>query len=113
MTRCLRRPWERVRVQIEFTEESLTEQSHKQDVDINNIIRRHARIGSLPPPSRAAYYGDVTRLQEPLEARMAFSSELLENVELELSRRQARIGPGAVTQGAAEPAAADAAVVKG
>jgi len=71
--RLVRRPWEPMRLPMYFSGESRTEQSHAAAVDINNIIRRFARTGELPPALNPAVYEDVTRLQVPLAERIAFA----------------------------------------
>lgn len=40
--------------------ESRTEQSHRQETNINDIVHRYQKTGVLPPSSRLPVYGDFT-----------------------------------------------------
>lgn len=71
----LRRHWHRDRSSFECVGESMTEQSHGPEVDINNILRRHARSGILPPVTVPPQYADVTRMQMSLADRIRFVDE--------------------------------------
>lgn len=75
------KPKQRKRVQITFTQESLTKQEFAEENDINNIIKRAKITGELPVSSRQPLYGDFTNVpqyQEALnivnEAQEAFES---------------------------------------
>lgn len=67
----------RERFVTECPGESMTEQSHSDACDINVIVARHARFGSIPPPEYPPQYADVTALQAPLSERIAFSERVL------------------------------------
>lgn len=67
MTSAHKKPYERHRLQIEFTEPSMTQQSHKDSVDINKIIARYDRTGVLPPSRANPMYGDVTAFAKPFQ----------------------------------------------
>lgn len=54
---------ERVRVATVNEEDSLTHQSFKEAVDVNNIIKAHRRSG-MPLPSAGINLGDVTGIQD-------------------------------------------------
>lgn len=62
----IRNPYTRVRVQYQTLGESKTHQSHREAVDVNNIIARYERTGQLPPARVAPQYADVTGLQGDL-----------------------------------------------
>lgn len=82
----IRSPWTRERLQTVCSGESLTEQSHKEAVDINNIVDRYTRSGMLPPPGPHVY-GDATALQLPLSERIEFADRVVAQArafELEL-----------------------------
>lgn len=94
----IRLPYWRERCGQEFVGEAVTEQSHRDLVDINNIVRRHARGGLIPPPTTPPQYADVTRLQEPLMQRMAFSEAAVSAVsdfvvERERAAAEAAVAP--------------------
>lgn len=61
--RPVRQPWCRVRVITENDEPSMTQQSHKDQTDVNAIVERFQRTGQLPPAIREPTYADVTELQ--------------------------------------------------
>lgn len=62
-----RKPWERHQSKTFITDESLTQQSHKESVDVNNIVARFARTGILPPGQGNPVYGDVTAFAKPFQ----------------------------------------------
>lgn len=52
---------------ITFTEgETMTQQSHKDQTDVNAIVARFDRTGYMPPEKGQRQYGDVTALQGEL-----------------------------------------------
>lgn len=73
----VRSPWERVRVSLTSWSPSMTQLSHAEACDINFIVNRYARSGSLPPPTGVPQYGDVTALQGPLLERVLWSTEVI------------------------------------
>jgi hypothetical protein len=74
----VRHPSSRVRVYTRVRGKSRTHQSHKESVDINNIVRRFDHTGELPPANRPPQYADVTHLQGDLTDRINFSRETLD-----------------------------------
>ena len=60
---------------ITFSKPSLTEQSHKQDCDINVLVSNYARSGILGDPSsyRPLVFGDFSKLGSLQEQRNALS----------------------------------------
>lgn len=75
-----RRPWEEMRLQTIFEGESRTQQSHRESVDINNIIKKFDRTGQLPSPTRPAQYGDVSDLNRPYGELIEESRNTLDQV---------------------------------
>lgn len=61
----------------------MCEQSHAEAADINTIVRRFARTGSLPPAMREGVYADVTDLQGPLSERIQWAQEIISRYEAE------------------------------
>ena len=52
-----------------FPNESLTEQHHKDEVDINNVVRRYDKQGVITHVNKArAMYGDFTEVNEYQDA---------------------------------------------
>lgn len=74
----VRHPHSRVRVYTRVRGVSRTHQSHKDQVDINNIVRRFDQTGELPPSNRQPQYADVTLLQGDLTDRINRSREVLD-----------------------------------
>lgn len=70
------------RLQIKFTEPSLTKQEFKEETDINYIIKRATITGELPSSQKTPVYGDFTNgpqdyktaLNMVLEAQEQFDS---------------------------------------
>jgi len=58
--------------------ESMTEQSHIEAVNINNVVRRYMATGDMAPPRSPAAYADVTAFQQDLSTRYASSAKILE-----------------------------------
>lgn len=81
----IQRWWQRNRVQTPVADESMTDTSFGNDTDINKIVERFSRTGSLPEgPSQQPYYGDVTHLQDDLTSlleRTAQAREVLNELE--------------------------------
>lgn len=48
------------RVSIDTGCDTLVEQAHKDDCDVNVILKRYGTTGMLPPDSRPGVYGDVS-----------------------------------------------------
>lgn len=59
----IRPPWCRVRHQFVTTDVSRTVESPGNDTDVNNIVERFKRTGSLPIADTQPQYADVTGLQ--------------------------------------------------
>jgi len=57
-------PRPRQRVQTHFVGESKTEQSHRAEVDINQIVRRAQKTGMLPSNAGSARYGDFSQVAD-------------------------------------------------
>lgn len=53
----------RKRVQILFKDESLTQQQYKDEVDINNIIKKYQVTGELPE-GKQGFYADVSNIPD-------------------------------------------------
>lgn len=75
---------ERVRIKSHVSGESRTQQSHKETVDINNIIRKFDRTGVLPPAIHQPMYGDVTSLNRPY-------AEIVEDAQVQIAEAEAFI----------------------
>lgn len=58
----------RIRVQHKNDEKSLTQQSHKDSVNVNNIVRRHREGGRPLPIIKDLVYADVSGLSDYREA---------------------------------------------
>lgn len=84
----VRHPYSRLRVTVRSDLASRTQQSHKDQCDINKILRRFDNTGELPPPTREAQYGDVTGLQGDLTERINTSREVLDQAGRDLSAAQ-------------------------
>lgn len=59
-------PFARRRTQTEVDPVSMTQESHRDQTDVNAIVARFDRTGQLPPATRQPQYGDVTDLQVDL-----------------------------------------------
>lgn len=88
--RVVRRPWVRERYALVMPSESLVEQSHRQSVDINEIVKRFHRTGQLPPVQHAPQYADVTGLQRDLRERIEFASGVLSDLDTFLASQAAQ-----------------------
>lgn len=58
---------------IRFTMPSMTEQYHRDEVDINTIIAKYQRTGVLGTPTqvRETFFGDFTNVDTKFEAALA------------------------------------------
>lgn len=61
--------------------ESMTQQSHFDQTDVNAIVARFDRTGQLPPARQAPVYGDVTGLQGDLTDRINQSRDTISIAE--------------------------------
>ena len=61
---------------VSFSEPSLTEQAHKNDVEINQLIARYNRTGVLGTPSsvREMFFGDFASIGSRFEAELDIAS---------------------------------------
>lgn len=62
----VRRPGTRVRQVFCPVGESMTQQQHKDQTDVNAIVERFERTGSLPPNMGQGQFADVSELQGDL-----------------------------------------------
>lgn len=63
------------RVQITFTQPSLTKQSFKDECDVNNIVKKHSVTGIYTHLNeRSAQYGDVSEIPDYQSAMQAVAS---------------------------------------
>lgn len=76
--RRLRRPFSRERIQFHNVGVSKTQQSFKEECDVNRIIDRFSRTGALPLAGRTPYYDDVTALQIDLTEAWSTSVDVLD-----------------------------------
>lgn len=60
---------------------SKTQQSHKDTVDVNNIIARFDRTGQLPPGKGEGRYGDVSMLNGNLQEVLDQANMTLEQAD--------------------------------
>ena len=100
------KPWERMRVQTDVEDQEVrVDTSFGNDTDVNNIVERFKRTGTLPEPETAGrgQFADVTNLQEDL-------TPLLQRVEE--AQKEVELAEKAVQQKAAEKAAQDAERLK-
>jgi len=84
----IRRPLWRERVQTHILDESMTHQSHAESCDINAIIRRYERTGSLPPATKPPQYGDVTAMQGDLTERLVKAEEVINTSREHVKRKR-------------------------
>lgn len=85
--------YSRNRVVVDFTGvESMVEESHGDQTDVNEIVRRFHRTGYLPP-ARPVQFLDTTGLRaESLQERIQFVRDMMQEVpefEAEYQRRLA------------------------
>jgi len=99
----IRNPYNRHRVQEAPEGASLTEQSHAEGSDINFIVRRFARTGQLPPPSREAIYADCTNLSGPLLERIQWAEDIISSHEAALASANTSQTSSDAPQGAITP----------
>lgn len=69
---------------------SRTTQSHKDETDVNNIVKRFQRTGELPPNPRGleGQYVDVTGLQEELTNAYNKATQTTEDYHQLLAEQQ-------------------------
>lgn len=79
--RVVRLPHHRLRVQTPGGGESDVDQSFVTVTDVNDIVKRYARTGELPPATRTARFGDVTGLQGDLTDRLLWAKQHLDNAK--------------------------------
>lgn len=73
----------RAETDIIFTEESMTEQSHKDECDIHNILRKYEKTGMITHTNQyAGTYGDFTNALDFQEAQnvIAEAASMFETV---------------------------------
>lgn len=87
----IRRPFERVRTYTVIKGESMTQQSHAESCDINNIIRRFDNTGVLPPAKHEAQYADVTSLQVDLTEAYNRAAETIATAESDIEKHNAEL----------------------
>lgn len=85
----IRKPFERVRTYTIIAGESMTQQSHAETCDINNIIRRFDNTGVLPPAKHEAQYADVTGLQIDLTEAYNRATETIATAESDIAKYNA------------------------
>lgn len=73
----VRHPYERARVITRVRGLSMTHQSHRDICDINNIVRRFADTGMLPP-TRQTQYADLTQYPSNLDEAILKSRATLD-----------------------------------
>lgn len=84
----IRGPFERLQRQTVCVGESMTHQSHKDTVDVNQIIRRYDNTGKLPPITGEQRFGDVTPFQGDLTERINSSRAILDEAGKALTKKQ-------------------------
>lgn len=57
-------PKKRKRIQIKFDEPTKTKQEYKDDVNINNIIKKYKITGELPVANKMPRYEDVSKVPD-------------------------------------------------
>lgn len=87
VTEYIPRMWKgkRNRVTVITGPETIVEQCHEEDVNINKIIARYARTGSLPPASKNNYMdvsniGDLMDVKLKMQEAMSAYAELPESI---------------------------------
>lgn len=73
-----RKPWFRHQVQTKIEGESMTQQSHRDSVDVNKIIERYDRTGQLPPMASNPVYGDVSAFARPFQEALDMAGITIE-----------------------------------
>jgi len=97
MTPTIRTPYTRVRSSVDFSNvESVTDTSFGNDTDVNHIVARFHRDGTMPTPTQdQCQYADVTGLQKDLTTLIQESNEALDKVKeaqaAESARKQSEI----------------------
>lgn len=104
-SRVVRGPNERVRTPYYHVGESMTEQSHAEDCDVNSIIKRYSRSGSLPPPGSPPIFEDVSELNRPYSELLRESEATVEAFEAFSASEAAAAAAAAPTPPPAAPPA--------
>lgn len=102
----IRGQFEDLRVPTFNDEPSMTDTSHGNDTDVNNIVARFARTGIMPPDHGHGQYLDVSGLQEDLTTILQRGKEALAELD-ELKRdaeQQAQTSENDDTQEITQPA---------
>lgn len=73
-----RKPWHTGRHQTVFEGETMTQQSHKDSVNVNKIISRYDRTGILPQNPYSPVYGDVSAFARPFQEALDASGVTIE-----------------------------------
>lgn len=81
MKQQIRKPWERHRVQVDASQDSVTDRSFGNDTDVNNIVARFSRTGELPNVGGEGQYADVTRLQGDLSQMICEARDTLKHMD--------------------------------
>lgn len=84
------RSWESERHETYVEGDSRTVQSHKDQTDINNIVARYDRTGTLPEGRMQPQYGDVSELNKPLDQAIQESRDNLDSAGQALEKVQAQ-----------------------
>lgn len=79
--RVVRKPYERVRLRSEGGGELITDQNPAQDTDVNKIVAKFMRTGTLPPSQKKGVYADVSGLQGDLTEQIIKTQETLKILE--------------------------------
>lgn len=105
----VRPPWWRGALKTIIDGPSMTQQSHAESCDINNIVRTYDRTGVLPPATREAQYGDVTDLQGDLTERLLKAAQTIDTAkewfDAQAKEAAAKAAVGEGTGGAGAPVA--------
>ncbi len=77
------------RVQLQCDEPTVTEQAHKNHVDINTIVKKYQKTGELPGASGSGTYGDFDLAEDFHDAqnRLIAADEIFMNVPSDIRKR--------------------------
>lgn len=98
----VRRHWVLFRLQEFPRGESKTQQSHRDSVDVNSIVKRFDRTGQLPPPRMEAQYGDVSGLNRPYAELIEESRQVLDKTGQFVEERDEKEKAAKLAQAEAE-----------